>query len=246
MDPKATSPKKYAFYIHLASIVQAAFILLILTYPITGNTAIFACQSGEAVIFQDRPCPQKKPQANTQKTNYRFPLSIHESWFELPAQAEERAFCDRRGCECGRLEKMHQDSLIQSVADALYLDGSWHRYDAAYQAWMQSPASSSESFDLREQMLEASCEIMMSQVLLRNYADDAVVILKKRVRTAEERGYDVELPCLQGIPEACAFYESVQLLTRLRQDASALKEERVESTLPGRELLSSSELSSDP
>lgn len=246
MARSANTPNSHAAFTQLAIIAQAACILLILGYSQTVETAIFACQSGQTVVYQDRPCPQEKPQENARKSGYNFPLSIHESWFDLPEQAIERAFCDRRGCECGRIEKKHHDTLIQSIADALYLDGSWHRYDTVHQAWLESAAATTKAYELKDQMLEATCEIMMSQTLLRNYADDAIKILKKRVRTAEELGFDVELPCEQGIPQACEFYESVQLLNRLITDASALRQERVEILLPGQAILSASDAASDP
>lgn len=80
-------------------------------------------------------------------------------------------------------------------------------------------------------MLEASCEVMMSQTLLRNYADDVLKILEKRVRSAEERGFDIEQPCLDGIPDACALFDAVQLQSRLQKDAAALRTGRGENAL---------------
>ena len=181
------------------------------------------------MIYQDRPCPiEKQITADVQQAP-QYPLAMHESWFELPEQAEERAFCDRRGCECGRFERKHQGNLATAVADALYLDGSWHRYESSYQAWLESPAGSAQGFDARDRMLEASCQIMMSQTLLRNHANDVVKVLAKQVRTAEERGFDVEQPCLDGIADACALYDAVQLFKQVKRDASALRMERAES-----------------
>ncbi|MFK7992704.1 MAG: hypothetical protein AB8B87_01110 [Granulosicoccus sp.] len=178
------------------------------------------------------------------KTVHRFPLSIHESWFDVPEQAEDRAFCDRRGCECGRIERKHQGSLAQAVADALYMDGSWHRYETNYQTWMEAPTSSSESYDSREQMLEASCEIMMAQTLLRNYAKDVVQLLRKRFRQAEERGFDIQQPCLAGEEQACEFFDSVQLLARIQSDAISLQRTRGEDLLADQALTDSRKVSS--
>ncbi len=211
-------------------LARALCILLVMAYPNTVLPAIFACPSGDIVVFQDRPCPIIEKKKTVSREAPVFPLSIHESWFDLPAQAVERAFCDRRSCECGRVVKRHQGSLAQAVADSLYMDGSWHRYESSLAAWLEA-SSSTQSYDLREQMLEATCNIMMAQVLLRNYADDVVSILKKRVRTAEERGFDIDTPCLQGIPDACAYLESVELFARLKTDAVALQRERVASVL---------------
>ncbi|MFK8083094.1 MAG: hypothetical protein AB8B97_22665 [Granulosicoccus sp.] len=216
----------------LMVITQLASILLILCCWNVSEAAIFSCQSGDTTIFQDRPCPQKDPIKTTKAPEQKFPLSIHESWFDIPERAEERAFCDRRGCECGRLEKIHQGSLAQSVADALYLDGSWHRYETSYQAWVEAPSSSSTSVALHQQMLEASCEIMMSQTLLHTYAATVMRVLQKRTRIAEERGFDIKQPCLEEVAEACAYYDSVQLLSRLRSDAFSLRRVRGENQIP--------------
>lgn len=241
MGPQDIHIRLPARCVCLAALVQMAGILLIIGHSQNVHAAIFACQSGEAVVYQDRPCPQQKSTASTKKSAYHFPLGMHESWFDLPPQAEDRAFCDRRGCECGQIERKHHDSLIRSVADALYLDGSWHRYEMAVDAWMESTGPTSANYDLRAQVLESACEIMMSQVLLRNYAQSSLQALKKRAQTAEERGFDVELPCAQGIEQACSYYESVQLLNRLRRDAAALSRERVDETLAESDVLSSSD-----
>lgn len=218
--------------VRLTLLAQTLCILLVMAYPNTALPAIFACPSGDTVVYQDRPCPIVHKKKVILQQTHTFPLSIHESWFEVPEQAEERAFCDKRSCECGKLEKRHQGSLSQAVADALYMDGSWHRYESSLAAWLESPISSAQSYDLREQMLDATCHIMMSQVILRNYAEDVVAILKKRVRTAEERGFDIDAPCLQGIPDACGYLASVELFDRLKIDSTALRRKRGENILP--------------
>lgn len=218
---------------------------LLLVWLQGASAAIYSCPTGNGVVFQDRPCPIEKRVEVTVESVQHYPLAIHESWFALPAQAEERAFCDRRSCECGQLEKRHEGSLVQAVADSLYLDGSWHRYETSYSAWLAAPSRSQESFTHRENMLEASCEVMMSQVLLQKYANDVVRILKQRVRAAEERGYDVEQPCLSGMDQACEYFADVQLSARLHRDARALQRERTEDVVPELTLTDSNTVSDD-
>lgn len=213
----------------LIAIAGALTVLLTLSYSKPSLSAIYACQVGQNTVYQDAPCPFKKSPKPANKVSNGYPLAIHESWFEIPGQAQERAFCDRRGCECGRFVKKHQDSLIKAIADALYMDGSWHRYVSNYEAWLQTPASSPESFEAREHMLEASCDVMMSQTLLRKYADDAIAMLRKHMRTAEERGYDIEQPCLDGIPEACELFELVQYYKQIQADSTSLRRSRLDS-----------------
>jgi len=207
-------------------IIQAACILLMMSTPKVAQSAIFACQSGEDTIYQDRPCKQPSPVKRARKTSHTYPLSIHPSWFIVPEQADERAFCDRGGCECGQIEKKHPGTLAQAVADALFLDGSWHRYDNSLVAWMEAPAASAQGYLLRAQMQEASCDVMISQTILRHYADDVIKILEKRSRIAEESGFDVKEPCLEGITDACTFFEAVTLLSRIQEDAKALHRDR--------------------
>ena len=175
------------------------------------------------MVYQDVPCQIRQAADATIKNELEYPLGMDASWFELPEQANERAFCDRRGCECGLIERKHQSTIALTVADALYIDGSWHRYQSSYDEWLAAPASSAESYLHRQEMLNASCHIMMSQQLLKRYADDVMGKLKEKVRIAEERGFDSELPCKQNIAEACIYFESTQLYARLQSDATALR-----------------------
>ena len=201
-------------------------ILLASGYPGWGYSAIFACQSGNSMVYQDVPCQIRQAADATVKNAPEYPLGMDASWFELPEQANERAFCDRRSCECGLIERKHQSTIALTVADALYIDGSWHRYQSSYDEWLAAPTSSTESYLHREEMLNASCHIMMSQLLLKRYADDVMDRLKEKVQIAEERGFDNELPCEQGIAEACDYFESTQLYARLQRDAAALRRPR--------------------
>ena len=202
---------------------QLLLILLVSGYAGYGNSAIFACQSGNSTVYQDAPCQIRQAADATVKNAPEYPLGMHASWFELPEQANERAFCDSRGCECGLIERRHQSTIALTVADALYIDGSWHRYQSSYDKWLAAPASSAESYVHREEMLDASCHIMMSQLILKKYADDVMDRLEERVKTAEEHGFDSELPCEQDIAEACDYFKSTQLYARLQKDAAALR-----------------------
>ena len=204
-------------------------LLLLSLWPSTPvSAAIFACPSanGDAVIYQDRPCPVAQPVATAKATVRQLPLGIHKSWFVMPEQADERAFCDRRGCECGRIERKHRGGLARAVADALYLDGSWQRYESAYQQWFDSPSTSTGGYLKREDMQNAACEIMMSQQLLRTFADSVIAELQKQVRLAREKGFDNPEPCERGEDQACALFQSVELYRQLVIDAQVLSHSR--------------------
>ncbi|NND92581.1 MAG: hypothetical protein HKN42_17140, partial [Granulosicoccus sp.] len=158
----------------------------------------------------------------------RLPFGIHASWFEVPGQAEGRAFCDRRGCECGAVERRHEGSLSRAVADALYMDGGWHRYEMSYQMWLRTPTSSGENHERRTEMIEAACNVMMSQQLLREYAEEVASRLRQQMLAAEERGYDEPEPCEMGIQGACKYFDAVLLYRRLLADSRALTISREE------------------
>lgn len=209
------------------SLIAPLLIVTSLLMPGTAAAAIHACpdESG-SVVYQDRPCAVKKSVVKAAEPVRRYPFNMHQSWFKIPDQAIERAYCDKRGCECGTLEQPHNGSLAQAVADSLYIDGRWHRYETSYLEWFESASDSAESHSSREAMLEASCEVMISQVLIRDYAKDVVATVKKHKNKAEERGFDIDEPCLQGIPSACRYLEYVKLYNRLILDATALKQAR--------------------
>lgn len=120
-------------------------------------------------------------------------------------------------------EREHGGSLVQAVADALYLDGGWHRYETNYQLWLDEPAGSADDSQQRSRMHEAACSVMMSQQLLRDFAQDVTEKLRKESLTAEELGFDVPGPCEQGIATACEYLDLVHLYRQLLIDAQALQ-----------------------
>jgi len=105
------------------------FGLMVEASPV--NAGIHACpMPSGGTIYQDRPCDEdaRSPTAPVQRTRSELPtIGLHSSWFERPMHAGDRAFCDKRGCECGQLENKFEFGLAQAVADALYIDGNWHR-----------------------------------------------------------------------------------------------------------------------
>ena len=202
----------------------ATFSLLLLLPFGASNAAIHACQTADgSTVFQDRPCDIKPAAAAPKPSSQKLPFGIHESWFEIPEQADDRAFCDRRLCECGSHVRSHEGGLYRAVADALFLDASWHRFDTSLELWMKTPASDPAISQLRAEMIDASCSIMMSQQLLRDFARSTAAGLRKRVLSAEDLGFDIPEPCDAGVAQACDYYDSVLLYKRLLADAKALK-----------------------
>ncbi len=201
--------------------------LLLLGLPDGVQATIYSCSTGNGgIVFQDLPCPMKSGPKKPVPKKQKLPFAIHESWFDLPGQAEGRAYCDRRRCECGDMQRTLDGSLDQAVADALYMDGGWHRYETSYQLWIDEPAGSASTYDLREQMIEDACNVMISQQLLRKYADEVRTRLRRKVLVAEERGFDQPEPCQANIEEACRYLGAVELYRRILADAHALRTPR--------------------
>ncbi len=204
-----------------------ALSLLLLGLPDGVQATIYSCSTGNGgIVFQDIPCPMTPRKNKPVPKKHRLPFDIHESWFELPGQAEGRAYCDRRRCECGDMQRKLDGSLDRAVADALYMDGGWHRYETSYQLWIDSPASAASTPDLRDQMVEDACNVMISQQLLRKYGNEVRSRLRQKVLVAEERGFDQPEPCNAGINEACSYLNAVKLYQHMLADARALKTSR--------------------
>jgi len=201
--------------------------LLLMVSAGVSEARIYACRANDGSMqFQDQRCPSIDQNTTASKETRQLPLGIHESWFDFPEHAEGRVFCDSRGCECGTLQRRHEDSVVQAVADALYLDGAWHRYQTRHQAWLDTPTRSEHHYERRADMLEAACLVMMSQQLLRDYADGVMAELRRRVLDAEERGFDRSSPCDAAVDQACEYYDSVMMYKQLVEDARALQRQR--------------------
>lgn len=206
--------------------------LLLLTFALCthsgqGLAGIHTCKepTGE-LIFQDRPCPENPQRSSEIKKTRYLPLGIHESWFAIPDQAADRAFCDSKGCECGDIVQRYAGSLERAVADSMYLDGAWHRYEESYNRWLDASGDATEISISQQQMMDASCHVMMAQELLRKHGEAIATSLKSAKRFAEERGFDVDAPCKEGIPDACLYLDRLNLYKRLIKDAKALKNPR--------------------
>ena len=215
-------------YQHLAFTMLILATLLALGSLSSASAQIFICQTDAGKVFQDQAC--KEETAPTQ-TSSSLPAAQHatgidESWLEAPSKSNDSAFCNRRICECGNIRTDHTHNLPQALSDALYLDVTWHRYQRRHKQWNDAPAYTSPSFEAEELVIEAACEVMISQVLIRKYFSTVVRTLSQRALAAEEYGFDEEQPCLQGVADACDYYESVVLLQRIQEDAASLRHPR--------------------
>ncbi len=166
------------------------------------------------------PKSAKKRQIN------KTPSGIDKSWLEKPVEATYSAWCDRRGCECGPYTRVFDAGMVLAVADALYLDGSWHRYEGYALDLAKEQHNASKKISIRASLDEAACNIRMSQTILRKYTTAALKELRVSKRYAEDRGYDTPAACDLGEVEPCEIFSMYELYKRMMQDLKALKQPR--------------------
>jgi len=155
-----------------------------------------------------------------------MPADIDKSWLEKPDHTTYTPWCDRTGCECGPYNRVFDAGMVLAVADALYLDGSWHRYDTHALELAMQTHDASKKIEIGTALEEAACNILMSQTILRKYTGRALTELRASKREAEDRGYDTPEACGLDEPEACEIYSKYELYKRMMQDIKALKSPR--------------------
>jgi len=200
------------------------YCLLAVSSPV--SAAIYACKTPTGTTFQDNPCKLVTASENKtvkKKQFNKLPIDIEKSWLEKPVGATYTAWCDRNGCECGPYERVFDAGLVLAVADALYLDGSWHRHDGYSLQLAQEQHDGSKKIEIKAAMDEAACNIRMSQTILHKFTGRALKELRKSKRDAEDRGYDTPEACGLDDMDACEIYSKYELYQRMMQDIKALK-----------------------
>ena len=210
------------------------YCLLAVVNPATA--AIYACASPSGTTFQDNPCTAKvnvAPKTEKKTQLQKMPSDIDNSWLEKPPEAVYSAWCDRRGCECGPYNRVFDAGMVLAVADALYLDGSWHRYESYALELAQEQHDASKKIAIKFNLDEAACNIRISQTILRKFTSAALKELRVSKRYAEDRGYDTPEACDLEETEPCEIYSKYELYKRMMQDIKALKQPR-DSTFTAR------------
>ncbi len=194
--------------------------------------AIYTCTTANTgtVTFQDMPCTRTagKPIAKNDKP-VRNALGIHKSWFEVPSMTANSAYCDEHGCECGSFARKFSTEMTLVVTDALYIDGSWQRYENNVFAWKTAPEKSALAAKLKAELEESACNIMMAQQTLKLFGAETLASLHKLKRDAEDRGYDTVQFCEESNTEACYYVDAFQRYSRMVQDLNTLQIPRTDS-----------------
>ena len=168
-----------------------------------------------------------------------IPFGIEKTWFDTPAVVPDRAICTDSGCHCGMFSRKFKNGLPLAIADALYLDGSWHRLDSSIMQLEVDNLSSMAQADLRKARDEAACNILMSQQVLRSYGDDVLRELRDKKRYAEDRGLDDPAECDAGDTLVCSYTDLITIYERIQLDIKAMRSRaRVE---PEEETMANSE-----
>ncbi|MEE9335879.1 MAG: DUF4124 domain-containing protein [Granulosicoccaceae bacterium] len=210
-----------------ASLNLACMILYcLLAASNPASAAIYACKTPNGTTFQDNPCKLVTASANgtvKKKLFIKSPVDIEKSWLEKPPGASYTAWCDRNGCECGPYDRVFDAGMVLAVADALYLDGSWHRFENYALQLAQEQHNGSKKIEIEAALTEAACNIRMSQTIIRKFTGRALKKLRTSKREAEDRGYDTPEACALEDMDACEIYSKFELYQRMMQDIKALK-----------------------
>lgn len=180
--------------------------------------------SDGTVVFQDTECAViPKTAENTSATGPKtIPFGIEKSWFDEPPVMPARAACNDSGCQCGDNRRKFDSGIAMALADALYLDGSWHRLEATLAEMARSSFNHPEIDDLSRQRDEAACNILMSQLTLRMFGEQTLAQLRAKKRYAEDRGLDNPDDCDAGDISICEYTDNIALYHRLLSDIKAL------------------------
>ena len=201
------------------------------------GAAIYVCATpGGGKQFQDRPCARARaPSAATPTARGRTPVGLHESWFVRPPGSDVVARCDDGGCRCDALDRPFDGGLALAVADALYVDGAWHRFETALAERAANAPDGPPPATLDRLVDEAACDVLISQRILRTHASAVLAELRRRARETEERGFDDGIACAAGDTIACEAEDALALYRRMVADLVALRAARgsdVDDALP--------------
>lgn len=119
--------------------------------------------------------------------------------------------------------RKYKSGLPLAIADALYIDGNWHRLELTLMELELPNKNAFELSELRKERDEAACNILMSQKTLRIFGDDVMLKLREKKRYAEERGLDNPDDCDAGDDLACTYTELIQIYDRIQGDIKALR-----------------------
>ncbi len=188
------------------------------------SAAIHACKLADGTTtYQDTACiviPKAKPKSAATKDV--IPFGIETSWFDTPPVVPDRAVCTEAGCHCGMFSRKFKSGLSLAIADALYLDGSWHRLESTLTQLDLPDNNDMERADLRNARDESACNILMSQKILRLFGKQVLRDMRNEKRYAEDYGLDDPADCDAGDMRACEYTDLITTYKRILSDIKSL------------------------
>lgn len=225
--------RKLLTFLARPNLLFAACLFCVVSFSHEVHAGVYACaKAGGGTVFQDNPCPVvKSPELPSKPKATNFPLGIHNSWFDKPKHAPDIAFCSKRSCDCGPFVRRNKAGMTQAIADALYLDGSWHRLENALLALQKVQLEQRNDYDAHYEVQEASCNILMSQKLLLKYANATVSKLSNSRKQVENNQEAIIKLCDNGNKAACQLLDEKYLHQQITADAEALKRNRLQQEI---------------
>lgn len=176
-----------------------------------------------SIVFQDTVCTViPKPEVKTEPPIKTIPFKMDKTWFDAPSVVPHQVVCTKSGCECGAYYREFDSGLATAIADALYLDGSWHRLEQTLSEIKLSELRSPRYFELARERDEAACNILMSQKTLRMFGERALAELRTKKQHAETNGLDKPDECDAGNLDICEHTNDIALYNRILADIQAL------------------------
>ena len=206
-------------YVRVASIYG---LCLLLAQQVQAGITTCTLDDG-SVVFQDTVCAViPEPESKSVSVANNVPLGIDKTWFDAPSAIPHSVECTFAGCDCGEYSREFKHGLALAIADALYLDGSWHRFEIKMSQVERSIQGTTEFGDLLQERNEAACNILMSQKTLRLFGESALKQLRVQKRHAEDRGWDNPADCDAGDAAICEHTDNIALYNRIISDIQAL------------------------
>lgn len=200
----------------------------------SAHSAIHACRLADGTVtFQDTECPVipvAKTKSTAKSKKKTIPFGIEKTWFDAPPVIPDRAICTKNECHCDMFTRKFKGGLPIAIADALYLDGSWHRLESTNILLADLSLNSGQQAELNKERDEAACNILMSQKILQLFGAEVLRELRNKKRYAEDRGLDNPEDCDAGDLLVCEHIDLIDIYQRIQSDIKALSSRsRIES-----------------
>lgn len=160
-----------------------------------------------------------------------IPAGMDPSWFIRPPATTSQARCTNETCECNAQSYSYGGDKARAVAQALYIDGNWHRYQLLVNGSTGEPpgnvdtaiGTAAGSAVHAAKIARAACEVMVAQYILIHETEAVLRELRNRLAIGRARGFDQDGQCIQGDEAACTYQDDLRRYRMLQTDIGALR-----------------------